>query len=33
MTLELIGQLVSLFLILAAGPAVIVFLFARGGNL
>ena len=33
MTLELVGQLVSLFLILGAGPIVIVLLFARGGNL
>lgn len=33
MNLELVAQLVSLFLILGAGPIVIVLLFARGGNL
>jgi len=33
MTLELVAQLFSLFLILGAGPIVIVLLYARGGNL
>jgi len=33
MNLELVAQLVSLFLILGAGPIVVVLLFARGGNL
>jgi len=33
MNLELIAQLVSLFLIMGAGPIVVVLLFARGGNL
>ena len=33
MNLELVGQLISVFLILGAGPIVIVLLYARGGNL
>jgi len=33
MTAELIAQLATLFLILGAGPIIVVFLYARGGNL
>jgi hypothetical protein len=33
MTAELIAQLATLFLILGAGPIVVVLLYARGGNL
>ena len=33
MTVELIAQLATLFLILGAGPIVVVLLYARGGNL
>jgi len=33
MTLELIAQLATLFLILGAGPIIVVVLYARGGNL
>jgi len=33
MNLELILQLTSLFLVVAAGPAVVVLLSIRGGNL
>jgi Photosystem II complex subunit Ycf12 len=33
MTAELIAQLTTLFLILGAGPIVVVFLYIRGGNL
>jgi hypothetical protein len=33
MNLELILQLASLFLVLAAGPAVVVLLYATGGKL
>lgn len=33
MTAELIAQLAALFLIVGAGPIVVVLLYARGGNL
>jgi len=33
MNLELVLQLASLLLVVAAGPLVVVLLFARGGNL
>jgi hypothetical protein len=33
MTGELIAQLTALFLIVGAGPIIVVFLYARGGNL
>ncbi len=33
MTAELIAQLATLFLILGAGPIIVVLLYARGGNL
>jgi len=33
MTVELIAQLATLFLILGAGPIIVVVLYARGGNL
>jgi hypothetical protein len=33
MNFEIVLQLASLFLIVAAGPLVVVFLSARGGNL
>ena len=33
MNLELIGQLVSIALIVAAGPLVVAALYVRGGNL
>jgi len=33
MNLELVFQLASLLLVVAAGPAIVVLLFARGGNL
>jgi len=33
MTAELIAQLATLFLILGAGPIIVVVLYARGGNL
>jgi len=33
MNLELIGQLVSVFLVVGAGPIIVASLFVRGGNL
>jgi len=33
MTVELIAQLATLFLILGAGPIIVVLLYAKGGNL
>jgi len=33
MTAELIAQLATLFLILGAGPIIVVLLYAKGGNL